>query len=193
MNRVSHFDSSSSLEYGPGTFRMKPRLLLLLVGLSAALPSESIAATRLPGLRPSDLSILVIDPSDIRTLNAAVTLEADELLRAHDAMKRYRLAVQEGSRDVLAAMTGMEPVGARAAFEHEKEREKMVEQVRERIEARRQSGEFKDDPAALREAWQEAMDEAQRDIDRAHQRHCERIPGWSDAFQKAGDGARRVV
>jgi len=162
---------------------MTLRRLLLMSGLIAALAAESFASTRLPGFRPSDLGLLVIDPSDLRTLNAAVTIDADAIKQAHAAMKQYQQAVQEGSRNVLASMDAMEPPGAAAAFQHEQQREKMVERVREQIEVRRSNGEFQGNPAALREAWQEAMDEAQRDIDRAH-RDTANVPGWSDAFQR---------
>lgn len=161
---------------------MSVRLLLMVCAVTSVIHAAALAATRLPGFRPSELSRLVIDPSDIRTLNASVVLESTALMRAHEAMNRYQDAVQDGSRAVLAAMEAMEPADAVAAARREQERAGMVENVRDRIEARRNAGEFRGDPGALREAWQEAMDEAERELARARRDTAE-VDGWSEAFQ----------
>ncbi len=162
---------------------MMLRCTLLAVAASGIVTSHAAAATRLPGLQPTELGRLVIARSDIRQLNAAVTLEAGELMLVHEAMKRYQLAVENGSRELIAAMTAMEPADAVAASRREQERTLMVEQVRDRIESRRRNGEFRDNPGGLREAWQEAMDEAERELQLAR-RDAAEVDGWGKAFRE---------
>jgi hypothetical protein len=157
-------------------------LLLAIIAIGVSSPPSS-AATRLPGLQPSELGRLVINPSDIRALNASLELDTATLLQAHEAMKRYETAVQDGSREVLAALAALEPAEAVAAAAREQERTAWVEQVRDRIEARRRAGEFRDNPGAAREAWQEAMDEAEQEAELAR-RDTAQIEGWANAFPK---------
>lgn len=145
--------------------------------------SSGAHAARLPGFRPSDTGRLAFDRADIGTLNAAVSLETADLQRAYEMMKAYERGLQDGSRDVMAAMTSLEPPAFGDTKKRERAHEQMVESVRDRIEARRRAGEFRDDPGGLREAWQEAMAEADRELKQARIESAQ-VDGWSEAFRK---------
>ncbi|MBT5658242.1 MAG: hypothetical protein HOI89_10715 [Phycisphaerae bacterium] len=162
---------------------MSVRILVVIAFMMGGLASSAAKAAQLPGLRPSDLGRLAFDRSDIRTLNVAVPLEAADLQRAYEIMKTYERAVQEGSRDVVAAIASLDPPALASAKDLERSQEQMVDSVRDRIEARRRAGEFRDDPAGLREAWQEAMDEAERELKQAR-RDSAQADGWNEAFRK---------
>lgn len=162
---------------------MSVRILVVIAFMMGGLASSAAKATQLPGLRPSDLGRLEFDRSDIRTLNVAVPLEAADLQRAYQMMKAYEQAVQDGSRDVIASMALLDPPALANAKSLERSQEQMVDSVRDRIEARRRSGEFRDDPGGLREAWQEAMDEAERELKQAR-RDSAQVDGWNEAFRK---------
>lgn len=165
------------------SIEMRVRLLCGIALLACALLAVPASAAQLPGLRSSDLGRLAIDRSDIRTLNAAVPLESAELQRAYEMMKVYEQRVQDGSRDAMAAMTSLEPPALGDAKELERAHEHMVDSVRDRIEERRRAGEFRDDPGGLREAWQDAMDEADRELKQI-QRDNAQVEGWDAAFRE---------
>lgn len=162
---------------------MRIRLLCGIALLACIWLPVPASAAQLPGLRLSDLGRLSIGRSDIRTLNVAVPLESADLQRAYEMLKVHEQRVQDGSRDVMAVMTSLEPPAFGDAKELKRSHEDMVGSVRDRIEARRRAGEFRDDPDGLREAWQEAMDEADRELKQI-QRDNAQVEGWDAAFRE---------
>ena len=155
---------------------MKQCILLILVVTCSA-----ISAT-LPGYRPQDLGRRGVVPADIRTLAAALSLDGDDVQQAHAAMSAYRDAMETG---VLKARAEIGSFVVTGAVEHANSvsvRREMLDAVRDQIDTRQRSGEFLGDANAMREAYEEAMAEAERELSETREAGAQ-LPGWGDAFR----------
>jgi len=149
--------------------------------LSVLLPTVAAIASSLPGYYPQNLGRPLVVASDLQTLVNVTTLDAKQLERAHALMRSYEDTLQTGAIAVRTAISEAAPEGAVGAANEEAARLIAVDRVRDEIEERRRQGEFKDDPHAIREAWEEALLEAERDLEAAALAG-DQLPGWGEAF-----------
>jgi hypothetical protein len=154
---------------------MKRCILLILVVTCGA-----FAAT-LPGYRPQDLARGAIAPADIRTLAAALSLDGDDVQQAHAAMSTYRDAMEVGAAQARAEIRANVVTGAAAHANAVTSRKAMLDAVRDQIDARQRTGEFLGDDSAMREAYEEAMADAERELSETREAGAQ-LPGWGDAF-----------
>jgi hypothetical protein len=148
--------------------------------LVLTLASTVVGAT-LPGYRSQDLGRLEIEPSDLRTLAAALSLDGDDAQAAHAAMNTYRDAITEGSKTARTEIGKHLVKGAAELARSVSARRAMVNSIRDSIDARRRAGDFTGDPDAMREAFEEAMADAEREIAETREAGA-RLPGWGEAF-----------
>jgi len=147
--------------------------------LVAVCPASAVS--RLPGYSPQRLGHAVVDGGSLKSLVTALHLEGDQITSSHAVLQQYAARLKSEAQVVRDAMASIEPPGAAGAAETEAARLAAMDRVRDDLERRRMRGEFDGDPEALREAWQEAVQEAEREWQEAKQAG-DRLPGWADAF-----------
>ena len=155
---------------------MKLCILLIL-----AMSCSAFSAT-LPGYRPQDLGRRGVAPADIRTLAAALSLDGDDVQQAHAAMNAYQDAMETGVLKARAEIGAFVVTGAAEHANSVSVRREMLDAVRDQIDTRQRSGEFLGDANAMREAYEEAMAEAERELSETREAGAQ-LPGWGEAFR----------
>jgi len=140
----------------------------------------------LPGYVPQQLGRPAVTPADLRSLVEALSLSGDEAAAAHAVLTEYADTIRSGGETTRAEVSRIQVEAAPDAVERLEARRQAVESARDRIEALRKQGVFDGDPAAMREAYAEAVEEARRDLAEV-QGDVDRNEAWGEAFSAQGE------
>ena len=157
--------------------------LFLISTMTFAAASPGAPATLVPGAHVPTLGRSVVGPSDLRSLRLAVELNSAELRAAHERLQMHQERMRELERELRVELAALSPEGAADGQDTQLARRARLEQVRDDIERRRREGEFRGNPGAAKEALQEAMLEAQQEIDHG-EGQLAMLKGWGEAFER---------
>ena len=160
--------------------------LFLTSTMTGAAAPPGAPPTLVPGAHVPTLGRSVVGASDLRSLRLAVELDSAELRAAHERLQMHQERMRELERELHVELAALSPEGAVDGQDTQLARRARLEQVRDDIERRRREGEFRGNPGGAKEALQEAILEAQQEIDQG-EGQLAMLKGWGRTFERQAE------